>query len=242
MQSENSLVYAIDYQLDDSLAEGYYRAGQSIFSVDYIFIGAWIRVFWLRFGLQNYAFEKKHLQLMQRNRKFDLAILPMCITDEHEDLYAIYRKSIDFEASNTVSQFLFGVDYAESSQANVFNSKMMELRLAGRLVAVGVMDLGIDSCAGIVNFYDPEFKKYSLGKYLILKKIEYAQNAGMNWYYPGYIGYQFPKFDYKLFPGTASAEIFDPISREWISYSAEILEELAILQHVFFEEIQAEKE
>jgi arginyl-tRNA--protein-N-Asp/Glu arginylyltransferase len=242
MQSEYNLEYTIDYQLDASLAQGYYRAGQSIFSVDYIFIGGWIRVFWLRFGLQNYAFEKKHLQLMRRNQKFDVAILPMHITSEHEELYALYRKSIDFEASNTVSQFLFGVDSVGTVQNNVFNSKMIELRLAGRLVAVGVFDLGTDSCAGIVNFYDPEFQKYSLGKYLILKKIEYAQNAGMDWYYPGYIGYQFPKFDYKLFPGTASAEIFDPISREWISYSAEILEELASLQHVFFQEIQAEEE
>jgi arginine-tRNA-protein transferase len=111
---------------------------------------------------------------------------------------------------------------------------MFEIWDGPRLIAVGVFDLGENSIAGILNFYDPDYKKFSLSKCLILKKMEFALNSGRDWYYPGYIGYKLPKFDYKLDPGFEAAEILDPFSRHWFPYSPELVEELALLQHPYF--------
>ena len=73
----------------------------------------------------------------------------------------------------------------------------------------------------------------------MLKKIEYTMNSGREWYYPGYIGFNFPKFDYKLYPSNDTAEIWEPFRQEWLPYNPTLLEELTKLQEVFFEPISS---
>jgi len=209
--------------------------GQKLFTVDYIFIESWIRVFWLRYRLKGFTFSKKQKELLAKNQRFNCSVLPLHISDEHEDLYEEYFKNIDFEASSTASDFLFGRDLFNEQQANVFNSQMIEIRDAEKLIAVGVFDLGNNSMAGILNFYHPDYKRFSPGRVLILKKIEWAIQSKLDWYYPGYIGYKFPKFDYKLFPGIETAEFLDPFERLWEPYSAENVEFKTLCQEVYFD-------
>jgi len=221
-------------ELDDFLAQGWYRMGQHLFTLDYIYLDDWIRVFWLRFRLKNHTFSPKHRQLIAKNKRFNYSISALDISEEHEDLYELYYKNIDFEASGSASEFLFGSDLFTTSAGNIFDSKMIEVRDGQKLIALGVFDLGKDCIAGILNFFHPDYKKYSLGKYLILKKIEFAQNLGLPWYYPGYIGHNFSKFDYKLFPGKDNAEIFEPFSKLWLPYSEKQVELLNNSQKYFF--------
>ena len=142
-------------ELDQYLANGWYRMGQRIFTVDYIFIKEWIRVFWLRFRMKDYSFGKKQKQILSRCSRFQISVLPLSVTEEVENLYGIYRRSIDFEASQTASELLFDQVFTGKVLPNVYNSRMIQVREEGRLIAVGVFDLGFDSMAGIVNFYDP---------------------------------------------------------------------------------------
>jgi len=221
-------------ELDNYLLHGWYRMGQRLFTVDYIYIERWIRVFWLRYRLKDFTFSKKQKELFSKNERFNWEVLPLNITEEHEALYEIYFKSIDFEASATASDFLFGSYLFEEQQANIFDTWMIEIRDAGKLIAVGVFDMGRNSMAGILNFYNPEYKRFSLGRYLILKKMEWAMHSDLEWYYPGYIGYKFPKFDYKLFPGKESAEFLDPFLSLWEPYSAESVELKTVNQQIHF--------
>ena len=229
-------------ELDLYLAHGWYRMGQRIFTVDYIFIKEWIRVFWLRFRMKEYSFGKKQKQILSRCSRFQVSVLPLRVTEEVENLYGIYRRSIDFEASQTASELLFDQVFTGEVLPNVYNSRMIQVRDGGRLIAVGVFDLGIDSMAGIVNFYDPEYRKYSLGKFLILQKMEYAQSQHLTWYYPGYIGYKLTKFDYKLDPGTEMAEILEPFAGLWLPYQEGLVEQLALSQEAFFFPVPEEDE
>jgi arginyl-tRNA--protein-N-Asp/Glu arginylyltransferase len=221
-------------ELDNYLLNGWYRMGQRLFTVDYIFIERWIRVFWLRYRLKDFTFSKKQKELLAKNERFNWEVLPLNITEEHEALYEIYFKNIDFDASSTASGFLFGTDLFHEQQPNVFDSWMIELRDGEKLIAVGVFDLGQHSMSGILNFYHPDYKRFSPGRFLILKKMELAIHSELDWYYPGYIGYNFPKFDYKLFPGKETAEILDPFLRQWQVYSAESVELMTYNQQVFF--------
>ena len=221
-------------ELDNYLLNGWYRMGQRLFTVDYIFINRWIRVFWLRYRMKDFSFSKKQKELLAKNERFSWEILPLNITDEHENLYEIYFKSIDFEASSTASDFLFGQDLFYVQQPNIFDSRMIEVRDGKKLIAVGVFDMGQNSMAGILNFYHPDYKRFSPGRFLILKKMELALQSELEWYYPGYIGYNFPKFDYKLFPGKDTAEILDPFSRLWLPYSADLVELMTYNQQDYF--------
>jgi arginyl-tRNA--protein-N-Asp/Glu arginylyltransferase len=221
-------------QLDHFLAQGWYRMGQKVFTVDYIFVEKWIRVFWLRFRLKEFVTERKHRQLMARFNRFQVTTRPLVMTEELEFLYSEYYQSLDFATSSSASLFLFDQVFQGNEMRNVFDSRLIEVRDQGKLIAAGIYDLGENSLAGILNFFHPDYRKFSPGKFLILKKMELAQEAGLDWYYPGYIGHGLPKFDYKLYPGIASAEIFDPFSGEWIPWREGLVEELAKTQEELF--------
>lgn len=152
---------------------------------------------------------------------------PLQITPELEGLYRIYRENIDFFTSESLTRLLYDELIPELLPENIFNSFTVEWRENDRLIAAGVLDLGEKSSAGIVNFYDPAFKKLSLGKCLMLKKMLISQSLHMDYYYPGYIGYKYPKFDYKLFIGEEWAELFDPVQQVWLPYSAELLKDIS---------------
>jgi arginine-tRNA-protein transferase len=98
------------------------------------------------------------------------------------------------------------------------------------LIASGFFDLGRQSAEGITSFYDPEYKKYSLGKYLIYQKINYCRALGLKYFYPGYFvpGYRF--FDYKLSIGRASLEYLQVTTGKWLPIGEFIPEQTPIAE------------
>ncbi len=85
----------------------------------------------------------------------------------------------------------------------------------GNLIGAGVFDLGKKSAAGISSFYDPDYKKFSIGRYLIYKKIAYCKKNGYDFFYPGYFVPGIKAFDYKLEIGKESLEFYDMNNDEW---------------------------
>jgi len=205
--------------LDDLLAKGWYRMGQSIFTTHYLIKGAIpFRVFWLRYDLKKLRINKRGRRIINCNRQFQTSIKAFKLTNELEDLYRLYRHSVDFDPAISVQQWLFGEECT-----NVYDTLLIEVRDHDQLIAAGIYDKGENSIAGIMNFYHPEYKKFSLGKYLMLVKTAYAMEAGLKWYYPGYIVYGDPKFNYKLFIDSDSAMIYIPEKNCWSRYSSELL-------------------
>lgn len=207
-------------QLDAFLSKGWYRMGQGIFTINYLVKDDSIyRVYWLRYYLLKASFGKTQQKIKAINGRFTTSIQHLQITDELEALYALYKTGIDFDAADSVHYWI----YMEQTR-NIYNTQVIEIRDNNVLIAAGIFDLGSNSIAGIMNFYDPAYKKYSLGKYLMLLKMEYAKTLGMQWYYPGYIVYGYPKFDYKLFADKTAAELFIPELNAWVNYNAALLD------------------
>lgn len=201
-------------QLDLFLERGCYRMGQGIFTTH--FIGKdenWHRVFWLRYDLTKLSPDRKQRNLLNRYRDFKVEDTPLEVTAELEELFQQYKAGLDFEPAASVRQWLL-----EEGRDNVFDSRLITVRDGKKLIAAGVYDRGTESLAGILNFYDPAYARYSPGKYLMLHKIRQGQALGMRWYYPGYIVKDYPKFDYKLFAGKEAAELFIPEEGKWLPY------------------------
>lgn len=208
--------------LDEYLAMGWYRMGQIIFTTDYLYKeDQWFRVFWLRYRMDLFRLNKKQEKQLQLPTGFTVSHHPLHITDELENLYQLYRNEVDFEISPTLRENLFSLCFISSEEAPAFDSWVIEIRDNGQLIAAGVYDMGEKTMMGIINFYDPAYKKYSLGKRLILLKLLTAVERGLDHYYPGYIVQGFPKFDYKLEAGEQICEIYDTVNDQWISYSKE---------------------
>lgn len=84
--------------------------------------------------------------------------------------------------------------------------------------AAGFLDLGEKSSAGISCFYDPEYRKYSLGKYLMYLKMEFCKQNGFHFFYPGYFAPDYPLFDYKLDLAKPSLQYLDLVADAWIPF------------------------
>jgi arginine-tRNA-protein transferase len=203
--------------LDYYLAQGYYRMQQDLFTCQFVpFAGRLYTAHWLRLAMPRVEWGPEQRRLLRRNARFTTTIRPFRLTAEYEELYARYRAAITFDAAPTLDEVLLG-----GATHNVFNTYIIELRDGEKLVAAGVFDRGERSLAGIVNFYDPTYHKHSLGKYLLLLKTDYARRLQLDYYYPGYIVADYPKFDYKLFACAAATEVFDCVGGHWVPFSWE---------------------
>lgn len=229
MLSENNIYYPERMngkELDDFLEMGWYRIGQSIFTTHFVLLNDYIyRVFWLRYKLKNIVLSRSQRRLINLNKQFNVAVKPFEITDEIENLYADYKTCINFQGSISVHHWLYG----DRPPANVFDTEIIEIRDKEKLIAVGIIDKGSESIAGIMNFYHPDYKRYSLGKYLMLLKIELGLRRNLRWYYPGYIVYQRPAFDYKLSINKDAVEVLIPEMKGWQLYQRQFIDEYGVV-------------
>jgi arginine-tRNA-protein transferase len=203
--------------MDTLLSFGYYRMRQSLFTTTYTLTDQQqiVKVLWARLRLHGYQYTPRHLRLSKRASKFRLRLLPARVNPEIEALYAKYRASMSFDANESVRACILG-----DAEIDFFPGRMWEVREGTKLIAAGYFDEGINSAAGILNFYDPEYAGYSLGLWLYLEGVRYAQETGKIYFYPGYIALDFPKFDYKLLAGTENMEILDAQLGIWTPYDA----------------------
>jgi arginine-tRNA-protein transferase len=171
-------------------------------------------VHWLRLDLTRVRLGSEQRRLLRINEPFNVLLRPFQLTDEYEELYARYRQSITFDAPETIEAFLLA-----GARHNAFTTQVLEVRDGKQLIAAGIFDSGSRSLAGIMNFYDPAYRKHSLGKYLMLLKINHAQQQWKMYYYPGYVVHNYPKFDYKLFACPAATEVFDCVTGRWLPFS-----------------------
>ena len=102
MHSENYIYYPEQLtgeELDAFLEMGWYRMGQSLFTTHFLFLDETIyRVFWLRYDLKELVLSNTQRRLKKRNEQFNVSVKPLEITDELEELYALYKTALDFSA------------------------------------------------------------------------------------------------------------------------------------------------
>ena len=198
-------------ELDQYLARGWFRMGQTIFTTNFLnFKHSFYSSIWLRIFLPAHTADKTEQKLLKKNTQFRIEIGQASITPEKEHLFLAYKKNISFDASTSLNTLLYGkADY------NIYKTSEINLYDQGKLIAVGFFDLGQTSAAGISSFYDPAYKKYSLGKYLIYLKIDYCKKMGLQYFYPGYFVPGYSLFDYKLEIGKPALQYLEFPSLEW---------------------------
>ncbi|HKZ38892.1 MAG TPA: GNAT family N-acetyltransferase [Chryseolinea sp.] len=198
--------------LDEYLERGWFRMGQTIFTTNFLnFKNQYYSAIWLRIPLDEFSMEKTFQKLSKRNARFKVEFQEASITPAQEALYLSYKKNISFEPSASLHSLLFG-----KASHNIYNTKEVNLFDGEKLIAAGFFDVGKISAAGITSFYDPDYKKYSLGKYLIYLKIEYCKKHGLQYFYPGYFVPGYPLFDYKLEIGKPLLQYLDLTSKDWL--------------------------
>ncbi len=231
-----------EQQYREFLEGGWYRVQQILMTTDFIMMEGMQRrpedlihpsgyfqymgnevgpVFWLRVNLHKFSIGKKHPFQSYIDRNFTLEVTPFSYDETYENLYDKYLTGIDFDASPSLFNYLFdldGSDYFNSTAINLYHQK--------ELIAFGLFDEAEDCSAGIINCFDPAYKKYSLGKWLIMKKIELALSKNHQFYYPGYFSTRIPKFDYKLQIAPSATEVWIREAKQWLPFEPSLMNKL----------------
>ena len=201
-------------QLDIFLSQGWFRMQQAIFTTSFLYFDDQVYdAIWLRVRLHDFVPDKKYKILSKNNGRFRTEIKSAVITPAHEALYDSYKKSISFEGASSLQSLLFG-----KSNFNVYDTQMINVYDGDMMIGNGCFDLGEKSAAGIYSIYNPAYKKFSLGKYMIYEKMQYCKRKNFTYFYPGYFVPGYPAFDYKLEIGKPAIEYFDPVQKKWYSF------------------------
>ena len=194
-----------------ALAAGWYRIQQTLFTTDVLnFDETMYKAIWLRVCLHDFEPDKTYRTLARKNKQFRLEIDKLLLTPEHENLFMRYKNHIPFEAASSLHSLLYGDEIK-----NVFNTHIINMYDGDTLIATGAFDLGLESAAGIFSVYDPAYKQFSPGKYLIYEKMQFCKRESFTWFYPGYYVPGYARFDYKKDIGKGAIEYFDRERNRW---------------------------
>lgn len=219
-------------ELDGYLEKGWFRMGQTIFTTNFLnFKHQLYSAVWLRIVLPELVHDRQWQKLEKRNAAFRTEVQTATITPAKEELYAKYKQGISFEVSSSLKELLY-----RNAIYDIYHTHEVCIYDGGKLIAAGFFDIGDKSGAGITSFYDPDYKKYSLGKYLIYLKMIYCRDLGLKFFYPGYFvpGYAF--FDYKLGIGASALQYLDFSSQQWLPITQFSPERtpLRVMRHALF--------
>lgn len=204
----------LPHELDKLLAEGWYRMYHTFFTTHILRRNEdWVNAIWLRYDLRNWEPGSTFRKLQKRNRALRIEIGPLELTTAHIELYKRYRLYKFNDAEGDLESTIFG-----NTNANPVQSLLISCFDQNRLVAAGILDIGIVAAAGIVSFFEPDYEKNSLGKYLIYQKILYCREHGFNYFYPGYVLTNVPEFDYKIPIGAGTVEFYQLSSGNWMPW------------------------
>jgi len=208
------LIRITPQRLDDYLAEGWFRRGQNIFTTRYLRNnGRFHEAIWLRHRLCALSFPR-WFRKMRRRGRFRLEFMTGLSSPAHELLFQKYRESRPEGWSDSLEAILYG-----KQSRNIFNTQILNVYDGQRLVAAGFFDAGDRSAAGICNFYDPEYARFSLGTFVYLCELEYCADNGKQYFYPGFIAPGLPGYDHKTRVLPESLESYDPVTRSWDDFS-----------------------
>ena len=200
--------------LDKYLASGWFRMGQAVFTTNFLlFDKQFYSAIWIRTELQNWSPSSSQNQLMKKVlRDFQVKILPFAYKPAYDKLFNLYKASLSFTHSNSIEQLLFGGEIEPS----IFETFSIEVYDKKRLIGLGFFDLGSKSMAGVSCIFDPSYKKYSLGKFMMLQKMLWGKERELTFFYPGYIAPGYPTFEYKTTLAPGATQCLRVQSKRWV--------------------------
>jgi len=171
MADMRNLEFLSPKQLDHFLEAGWFRMGQTMFTTNFLVFGnQQFNTIWLRVDLKKFEPSYSQKKLLKQNQRFGIRVISGQIGFDKEELFYRYKQSLKFSIAPSLQNLLTG-----NSLFDIFESKHLEIYDDDKLIGCGVFDIGEKAAEGIVSIFDPDYKKYSLGKYLFLQKNDFLQ-------------------------------------------------------------------
>ncbi|MEA3521494.1 MAG: arginyltransferase [Campylobacterota bacterium] len=151
----------------------------------------------IKIDVSKHKFSKSDRRVIKKASHFKVIIQTPTLSRQHLELFRRYH---DF------MQIKRGWDHQKVSAENYFTSFVQGYSDFGyevlyfdedKLIAIDLIDILDNGISSIYFYYDPDYQKFSLGKYSIYQQIEYAKKLGLSWIYLGYYVQECQSLSYK---------------------------------------------
>lgn len=123
---------------------------------------------------------KDQVRCTKKNNDLSVTFHPRGIDDERNQLYQRYQNEIhEDEPSEDAGAFLV-------ADAGVHGGELHARNAAGQLLAVSIIDSFDDALSSVYCYWHPDYAARSLGTFMALAEIEYAQQQQKSWLYLGF--------------------------------------------------------
>lgn len=128
----------------------------------------------------------------RRNVDLELRVAPPGRDDAHWELFCRYQQTI--HAGTMLGD---RDDFERFLCASPLTTFELQLRRAGRLVGVGIIDETPAALSSVYFYYEPELARRRLGVFSGLAEIELCRARGKPWWYLGFTVAGCAKMEYK---------------------------------------------
>lgn len=136
----------------------------------------------LRVPVATFAPSRSQRRVARRNRDVTVTVRAPSFTPQTFELYRRYLQHQHPDADREESPEQFRA----SLYANVVDSVEVLYAVAGRTIAVSLLDVCRQSVSAVYHFFDPEHEDRSLGVFSVLAEIDWTRRIGAPFYYLGF--------------------------------------------------------
>ena len=152
-----------------------------------------------RINVSKFCKSKSQKRIINKNRGIVRSIKNPWATEEQ---YALFNKYLHYRHINGGMTEMEIYEFAAMIEESSVLSKVVEYHSKGQLfestlIGASLTDILEDGVSMVYSFFDPEIRKNSLGKYIILDHIEYAKQLNLPYVYLGYWVPKSNKMGYK---------------------------------------------
>ncbi|MEE2827167.1 MAG: arginyltransferase [Planctomycetota bacterium] len=199
-------------EVDVRLAQGHRRTGEFLYQTRCPDCKACEPI---RIDCEEFEIRRSQRRVLRRgDREIEVKLGPVMADSRRVDLFNKHRQTrglAKIDSSIDIEEYIWGF------VRSCFNSFEISYWIDGQLAGAAICDQGQDSLSAVYTFYDPDFGRYCIGTFSILKQIEYCLTQGLKYLYLGYYIGPSPHMKYK--------ERFRPnerrINGEWIKFNSE---------------------
>lgn len=149
----------------------------------------------IRIPINSFTPSRSHRRCLNKNN--DLQVQDVSNID-NDECYALYEKYIALRHNDGDMFPASRKQYTEFLSSEWGTTHYLQFRKDNELIAVAVTDVLDNAVSAIYTFFNPAEEKRSLGRYCILKQIEWAEELGLDYLYLGYWIKKCQKMAYKI--------------------------------------------
>lgn len=174
-----------------ALAMGFRRSGRHVYRPNCAGCRACTPV---RIPIRQFIPSRSQRRCLARNGDLAVDARPALRSEEN---FGLYRRYVETRHPGG------GMDDPSEADFDAFLScawsqtRFVEFRLDGKLLAIAVTDVLSDGLSAVYTFYEPGQSARSLGTLGILSQVALARDAGLEYLYLGFWLDGHPKMDYK---------------------------------------------